>query len=134
MERLGDLLKLLPAHGDLSAQNIFVSDGQPWIIDWDNAGHHQPMLQDPLYLIIRESELGRIDLLTAFLAGNFDTELHRIFALNGLSNAPCPNLVLLIHAYLIHFHNKRAAGQRDADERNVDILWKPLLVYCADYL
>jgi hypothetical protein len=134
METLGASLKLLPVHGDLSAQNVFVSDGQPWIIDWDNAGDYQPMLVDPLYLVIRESELGRIDLLAAFLAGHFDTELLRIFALNGLANAPCSNLVLLVHAYLIHFHHKKAAGQRDADRRNVDDIWKPLLVYCTDYL
>ena len=134
IEALAASLRLLPVHGDLSAQNVFVLDGRPWIIDWDSAGVGQPILQDLLYLIIRESELERIDLLTAFLSGYFDDELLKIFSLNGLGGAPCGNLLLLVHAYLIHFHQKRLAGHRDVQARNVDKVWRPLRSYCARYI
>jgi hypothetical protein len=134
MARLGDHVKLLPAHGDLSAQNIFVCGGQPWIIDWDTAGDNQPLLHDVLYLILREAELGRTDLLGAYLEGGFDEGLSRMFSLCDLSAPPCDNLVLLVHSYIVRFHASRRANHRDANRQNVESLWNRLQPACAGHL
>jgi hypothetical protein len=134
MERLGAKVGLLPAHGDLSGQNVFVCGGQPWIIDWDTAGQDQPMFYDPLYLILREAELGRPDLLRAFLDGKFDQELDRMFALCGLPPRSCDNLILLMHSYVVHFHAIRTAERRDATRHNIESLWNRLQPFCAGYV
>ena len=134
MAILGERIKLLPAHGDLSAQNVFVCGGQPWIIDWDTAGEYQPLLHDLLYLVLREAELGRTDLLTAYLEGGFDEGLRRMFSLCDLSAPPCDNLVLLVHSYIVRFHTRRRANHRDANRQNVESLWNRLQPACAGHL
>lgn len=133
MNQLGAAVKLLPAHGDLSAQNVFVRDGQPWIIDWDAAGQHQPLLYDLLYLILREAELGRADLLQAYLGGKFDEEIDRMFAACDLPARPCDNLILLMHSYIVHFHAMRQAERRDATRHNIEMLWSRLQAFCVEY-
>ena len=133
MDMLGARVKLLPAHGDLSAQNVFVCGGQPWIIDWDTAGRHQPLLYDVFYLVLREADLGRPDLLQALLGGVFDTELDRMYASCDLSARPCDNLVLLMHSYMIHFHTIKCAGKRDATRHNLESLWNRLQQHCVGY-
>jgi hypothetical protein len=124
--QLGANLKLIPAHGDLSAQNVFLEAGLPWIIDWDTAGRCEPMLYDVLYLILREATLGRRDLFLAFAQGAFDVDIERALASAGMGAARCHRLILLVHAYLVHFHRKKHAGQRDAQAKHVDDSWNSL--------
>lgn len=134
IHRLGAALKYIPVHGDLSGQNVFVCDGKPWIIDWDTAGRLQPILHDVLYLIIREAELGRPDLLDSYLRGKFDDELGRILEWSDLPAGSCHNLVLLAHNYIVHFHLMRNEGRPDAGAQNVDNLWNPLHGIVGNYL
>ncbi len=134
MRVLGGCLALLPAHGDLSAQNVLVRDGQPWIIDWDQAGRSEPILYDLLYLIRREAELGRSDLVQAFLEGAFDDQVRALLSSVGLSSIPCGNLMLLVHAFLVHFHRKKQNRHRDTTSRNVEAAWNALRPYCRAFL
>ncbi|MCC6531336.1 MAG: phosphotransferase [Burkholderiales bacterium] len=131
LERLGSALRLAPAHGDLNAHNIFLHQGEPWIIDWDIAGRYQPFLYDILYLIFTDVALGRSDLFVAFLEGRFDDAIERALGSIGAPAPDCNRLLLLVHAYLINFHRKKRAGQRDAEAQNVNALWNPLQTYFA---
>jgi hypothetical protein len=134
IEHLGAALKLLPAHGDLNAQNVYVIDRQPWIIDWDTAGHSQPMLYDVLYLILSEATFGRVDLLEGFLNGCFDENLEQVLLLSGLRKQEFSNFVILMHNYIVHFHFLRDQGRRDAHRRNIDDTWNPLSAFCWSYI
>ena len=134
MKSLGRTLNLLPAHGDLSAQNVIVCEGLAWVLDWDTAGSPQPILYDILYLIVREAALGRTDLLDAFVAGRFDDGLERNLTAFGLAVRPADNLLLLLHGYIVHFHAARSAARLDASAANVDSVWNPLHGYCAKHL
>lgn len=134
MHFLGGALRLVPTHGDLSAQNVFVNDGAPWIIDWDNAGRRQPMFYDVIYLIMREAELGRRDLVEAFLDGAFDAEVGEALRESGAAHFDLDRLMLLVHGYTVHFHGTRTRGHRDAVGENVDKLWEPLRAFCNDHV
>jgi hypothetical protein len=134
MRALARALPMLPAHGDLGGQNVLIGNGGPWILDWDNAGEPLPLLHDILYLMIREAELGRVDLLEAFLSGALDEEVRRLLARNGCLTIPSSNLVMLAHAYLIRFHLKSRDGHRDTEARNVDSAWNPLRRYCSSLM
>jgi hypothetical protein len=134
LEGLGRELPLAPVHGDLSAQNVFVCDGEPWIIDWDDSGESLPLLMDVLYLFVREAALSRVDLLEAFLEGRFDAEIGRAFRACGAPSLPRDNLLLVLHAYLVRLHVMRRSGRRDANGRNVESLWNRLRGYCKGYL
>jgi hypothetical protein len=132
-----DINRRLPdlhAHDDLSGQNVFVVDDEPWIIDWDTAGASRSALHDLLYLILREAELGRHDLLQKYLAGEFDASLARIFIPGDRSARKGHNLVALAHAYVLRFQALRDARRSEASRRNVDTVWQPLLAYCADQI
>lgn len=134
MKRVGGALNLLPAHGDLSAQNVIVDDGRAWVLDWDTAGTPRPILYDILYLVVREATLGRTDLLDSLVAGRFDDGLERTFAAFCPARRPADNLILLMHAYIVHFHAARLAARLDAQATNVDSVWNPLRRYCAKHL
>ena len=133
-DALGTSLKLMPAHGDLSGVNVFLSDGKAWIIDWENAGRLQPVVYDMLYVMFREAALGRPDLLEALLRGSYDSGLRRIMAACGMTVPPCDNFVLLMHTYVVHFHAMRTAGKSDAEAAHVNDLWNGLLTYCRAYV
>lgn len=126
LNKLADHLKYVPAHGDLSGQNIFVCKDEPWVIDWDNAGERRPVLHDVLYLVLREAELGRPDLLEGFLRGTFAKEIEVIVQEPGLFQHPKHNVLLLMHNYIIHFYFMKRAGRRDASRQNVQRLWNLL--------
>jgi len=134
MKTLGRVLKLVPAHDDLSAQNVIVRDGRVWVLDWDTAGTPRPVLYDILYLVLREATLGRTDLLDAFVAGEFDDRIERNFAAFRLAQRPPDNMVLLMHGYIVHFHAARLAGRLDARAANVDSVWNALRPYCETHL
>lgn len=133
LERLGSNLALLPAHGDLNAQNVIISAGQPWLIDWDAAGELQPVLYDLLSLILWEADLGRFDLLRAFFGGAFDPGVCEVLSLCGLTNPPCDNMLLLVHAYILRFHMLRSANERSAVASNVARLWNAIHIVHGPY-
>jgi hypothetical protein len=134
IHEFGASLPIMPAHGDLSAQNVFVAEGQPWILDWDEAGRKLPVLYDVLYLVTREAELDRFDLLAAFLDGAFDEGIPERFGGACLHGGPHDRLLLIVHAYAVRFHWQRTAGQRDANAHNVDDVWAKLRSYCMPSL
>jgi hypothetical protein len=131
---LGEELPLAPAHGDLSAQNVFVCEREPWVIDWDSAGAGAPLLFDVLYLATREAELGRPDLFEAFLDGRFDDAVAHALSECGAPPRRRDNLLMLLHAYVVRFHRQRRAGQRDANEWSVDAVWRTLRSYTTAHL
>jgi hypothetical protein len=119
LARLGDALPLLPAHGDLNGMNVFVCDGEAWVVDWDNSGAARPALYDMLYLFLHEAMLGRGDLLDAWLAGHYASEAAGVVGGCGI-DLQANAAALLVQAYAIHFHAIHQAGKRDADRRNVE--------------
>jgi hypothetical protein len=134
MRAFGGSFPLVPAHGDLSGQNVLVFRGKPWIIDWESAGRSGPVLYDLLYLFLREAEFGRLDLLEAFLHGTFDARMCTVLAVLGVRCPLQDKVLLLVYAYLITFYWKKTLGERDAGRRNVDVLWNPLIGYCRNHL
>jgi hypothetical protein len=119
LARLGRELPLLPSHGDLNAMNVFVCEGEAWVIDWDSAGIPRPALYDVLYLFLHEAMLGRRDLVEGWLDGRYAEDAATIVV--GVDvDVRSDALSLLVHAYAIHFHSIHQAGKRDADRRNVD--------------
>jgi phosphotransferase family enzyme len=117
--RLGEQLPLLPSHGDLHAMNVFVCNGEAWVIDWDNAGAPRPVLYDLLYLFLHDAMVGRNDLVDAWLDGHFAAEAAKVVA-GESCDLHSDALLLLVHAYAVYFHTNHEAGKRDADRRNVD--------------
>jgi hypothetical protein len=124
-------LARLPAHDDLSGQNIFVVHNDPWIIDWDVAGSLRPALHDLLYLVLREAELGRLDLFQQYINGDFDAPLAHIFLPSDRSASKRHNLVAMAHSYILRFQGLREAQRTEANRRNIDVIWKPLQGYFA---
>lgn len=113
----------VPDHGDLSGQNILVSGGRPWVIDWDTAGLPRPLLYDFHYLVLREADLQRPDLLDGYVRGVFDADIENVYRAAGVEKPECENFVALMHAYVLHFSHKYQMGHRDANRQNVIDLW-----------
>lgn len=79
---------LIPAHKDISAENIIVRRGRPVLLDFEWAGW-APFCYDPMWLIIREAATGnRHDLLEAYLEGRLDSELGALWESADLQLPP----------------------------------------------
>lgn len=106
---------LVPAHGDMSADNLLVRDGRPVLIDLEWADV-LPAFYDPLWLVLREAVSdGRSDLLRAYGAGCFDVELRAGCRVAGIPFQARTRTLLLLHTLLVRCEvTTRLGGPHDA--------------------
>jgi hypothetical protein len=64
-------------HGDLTGENIILTDDGPQMIDFDKA-RIAPAFTDSLILFVMEARMRRYDLFLRFIAGDFDTQLSKL--------------------------------------------------------
>ncbi|MBA2316201.1 MAG: phosphotransferase [Euzebyales bacterium] len=95
---------LVPAHGDMSSDNLVVRDGRPVIIDLEWAGM-LPFGYDPLWLLLEEAvHRRRPALLQAYLRGVFDPELRAACTAADLPPAEGTGRRLLLLVLLVRCH------------------------------
>lgn len=106
---------MVPAHGDMSADNILMCDGRPVLIDLEWADV-LPAFYDPLWLVLREAVSdGRRDLLRAYGAGRFDDELRAACRVADIPFQASTRTLLLLHTLLIRCEvTTRLGGPHDA--------------------
>jgi hypothetical protein len=139
----GELMKwagrqpLVPAHGDLSADNLIVdSAGAPFLIDFEaRCVGLLPFFHDPLLLVVREANCGMPDLLGRIMSGEEDDVLACLWQMAGARCSADDVRFALLSVLLIHVHRRdHRPGPPDSSrfQHHLEWMWRSLASYLLD--